>query len=908
MPSSSLPLIQRRDFLKLAGLFAATGISGQALAGRADGVVIVIDRNDSGAASDPVRWAAEQLRQAIEATGTRAEIATANPAPEAATLVLVGGAGALRERGFRPLDGDAREDRLPESEEGFRIAAGRVAETPAISVSANDPRGFVYALLELAERAGTGHGTDSLRPARAVTAAPSNQIRSVARAFCSEIEDKSWFYDREFWPRYLDALAQSRFNRFNFAFGFGYDFPSGVTGDYFQFPYPYLLDVPGYRVRVVPLDDAERERNLQTLQYIAAETAARGLQFQLGIWTHAYQWTNSPHSDHHIVGLTPETHAAYCRDALLLLLKSCPEIQGLTMRIHGESGIPEGSYPFWQTLFDALPACGRKVEIDMHAKGINQIMIDMAVKTGMPVKVSPKYSAEHQSLGYHQADIRALEIPKPGQTSKGMYSVSGGARLFTRYGYSDLFQEGRRYDVLFRLWPGTQRHLLWGDPETAAAYGRTSNFCGAVGLEICEPLTFKGREGSGHPGGRCAYKKAALNPTGGDWEKFEYTYRLWGRLLYNPDADPEGWRRMLRRPFGAGAIPVEGALANASRILPLMTTAHLPSGSNHSYWPEMYTNMRIPENGPASPYGDTPSPKVFANVSPLDPQLFSTIAEHVDDLLAARPNAKYSPAEVADWLDKFTAASAGHLAEARLKSKSAEGPEFQRMEEDVLIQNGLGSFFAAKMRSAIYFEIFRRTGNREAGRLAQAEYAKARATWASMAVRAEGVYVSDVSYGSVPIRKGHWSDRLAAIDADIAAMQAQLESATGYDNAAAVEAAGKRTVRPAATCTHTPPQAFRPGQPLALSLQARGTSGRITSILLHYRHVNHAERWQKTEMEESGGIYRVSIPRDYTDSPYPLQYYFELRDEEKAWLYPGFNTTLSNQPYFAISTRSISAA
>jgi hypothetical protein len=31
------------------------------------------------------------------------------------------------------------------------------------------------------------------------------------------------------------------------------------------------------------------------------------------------------------------------------------------------------------------------IEIDMHAKGINQIMIDMGRKTGMPIKVSAKY-------------------------------------------------------------------------------------------------------------------------------------------------------------------------------------------------------------------------------------------------------------------------------------------------------------------------------------------------------------------------------------------------------------------------------------------------------------------------------------------------------------------------------------
>ena len=44
----------------------------------------------------------------------------------------------------------------------------------------------------------------------------------------------------------------------------------------------------------VPLSVEEREKNLAMFRFIATETAARGLQFQLGIWTHAYEWTDSP--------------------------------------------------------------------------------------------------------------------------------------------------------------------------------------------------------------------------------------------------------------------------------------------------------------------------------------------------------------------------------------------------------------------------------------------------------------------------------------------------------------------------------------------------------------------------------------------------------------------------------------
>ncbi len=51
--------------------------------------------------------------------------------------------------------------------------------------------------------------------------------------------------------------------------GIGYDFLREVTDAYFLFAYPFLLNVPGYNVRAVGLPDAERDRNLETLQYIS---------------------------------------------------------------------------------------------------------------------------------------------------------------------------------------------------------------------------------------------------------------------------------------------------------------------------------------------------------------------------------------------------------------------------------------------------------------------------------------------------------------------------------------------------------------------------------------------------------------------------------------------------------------
>ncbi len=229
-----------------------------------------------------------------------------------------------------------------------------------------------------------------------------------------------------------------------------------------------------------------------------------------------------------------------------------------------------------------------------------------------------------------------------------------------------------------------------------------------------EPLTFKGREGSGKPGGRCAYADATLNPKY-DWEKFELYYRVWGRKLYDPDANAEVWRRWMRSDFGAAAIAVETAVANASRILALLTSAHLPSASNHCFWPEIYTNMPIVVGSEPSPYSDTPTPKCFGTVSPLDPRTFGTIEEHVTDILAGSSSAKYSPIEVAQWMEDCAAAASDALAEAQRKLTRAKSADFRRMEADVLIQIGLGRFFASKLRSGVLFSVFEGSEDPEAG-------------------------------------------------------------------------------------------------------------------------------------------------------------------------------------------------
>jgi hypothetical protein len=557
------------------------------------------------------------------------------------------------------------------------------------------------------------------------------------------------------------------------------------------------------------------------------------------------------------------------------------------------------------------------VEIDLHAKGIDRTIIDAALATGMPVTVSPKFWAEHMGLPYMQGAIRQLEMPPRNAGTAGFFSRSSGSRSFLRYGYGDLYAEDRRYKILHRIWPGTQRLLLWGDPEMAAGYGRVSSFCGSDGTEIYEPLFFKGRKGSGLPGGRNAYADVALKPAR-DFEKYDYTYRVWGRNLYNPDGDPDGWRRASARQFGRAAEPAELALASASRILPLVVTAHCPSAANNNYWPEMYWNMPIVNASRRNPYSDSPSPKVLGAVSPLDPEFFLGLDEFAGELLGGKPSGKYSPAWVATQLEQDAENALTELQKAKSKVGDPNNPEFRRLAADVTIQAGLGKFFAAKFRAGALYAIYQRSQYPPALEAALQTNRAARGVWAEFAGGAKGIYRDDVTFGPEYFQHGHWLDRLAAMDEDIVDMEAMLARPTGNATTAlkadpklveqAMRAAVEKPNHAALSSLaefHQPPATFKRGQPLAIVAHAPKTA----VVRLRYRRVNQAEDWQMVEMEQSGKDFHAEITAAYTDSPFPLQYHFQVRTSDSAvrnpqsaicFLYPGLQPGWQGQPYFVV--------
>jgi hypothetical protein len=190
----------------------------------------------------------------------------------------------------------------------------------------------------------------------------------------------------------------------------------------------------------------------------------------------------------------------------------------------------------------------------------------------------------------------------------------------------------------------------------------------------------------------------------------------------------------------------------------------------------------------------------------------------------------------------------------------------------------------------------------------------ARSEWAELVQQAKAPYLPDITYGPEFYQRGQWLDRLPAIDQDTTDLEKLLkESPAGTAQKVGSEvieqtmravfnksSAGKR---PLFAGLHTPPPSFQRGKPFFIVARASEVNDlkMIAGIRLRYRHVNQAEVWLSADLEQTGEDYHATIPADYTDSAFALQYYFQVRTHSgDVWLHPGLEHRWKGQPYFFI--------
>lgn len=609
---------------------------------------------------------------------------------------------AIRERKLEPRHLRLRAELDAGPPESYRISPGLI--------TGGDLRGLMYGLLEAAEQL---RQTGRLLAARGRPATP---IRGVRWFLHNRDLEQDWYYSRQYWQDFFAFLARCRFNRFNLVFAH--------QTNYLAPPYPFWLSLEEFpQIRVPGLTALEQQRNLEMLRLISETAADYGIDFTLGVWEHNVQRGMTPT----VVGLTPDNIGPYSYAALRKVLAACPAIRSIQVRTNAESGIPpERQVPFYRDhVFRALREAGRRVVLDLRAWSLASGMIEAAKASGVPLRVSAKYWAEHLGRPYQPAET------------------------FPNYSYLNLLERPRSYEFFWEVWGlGSHRILLWGDPEYVRRAAPTFALSGSVGFEIDPPLAQKGF--GNRPGKWGIFTEGRKDLVWWKWEfeRYWFFYLLWGRLTYDPKTPEATWLGEFRRRFGAAAADVLAAYKAASGVLNEIVAVHL-ADPNMYIWPEVNPGGLI---------------DAYIQVRPSDWRYVASIREAVSNRLGGVASAKQTPHETAARLRELAELIEQAVARARARAPAA-APEWQSSEPDFLVLAHLARYHAHKQVAAYELEWFYRTGEGSALKTARRELEAAAQVWSKLAAFTSGLYPAEMATG--PDDVGHWQDRLVYVRHDL---------------------------------------------------------------------------------------------------------------------------------------------
>jgi hypothetical protein len=713
---------------------------------------------------------------------------------------------------------------LPRQAEAVLIKNIWGLSTQSWLIAGGDDRGLMYALLDVAQRIGwAAPGEAPLAHVVETEEAPFVRERSLSIYTMHKAYFESRFFDEDYWRAYLDMLAADRFN--TLALLFGYE-----SSGYMAPPYPYFFDVEGFpEVRVRGWDAAQQARYLHALNRLLALCHERGLRITLGIWDHIYRGgvqqgalagDGAGDADplyERVLGLSDENLMPYSVAALAKLLRLVPNVDTLQFRMHGESGLTgEEMDRFWAQIYDVMLEHGQGVGFDARVKGFPDRLIDLALEKGVPIRLCTKYWMEQMGMPFHPTHVHPQN------------------QHDRRHSYADLLRYPRRYAFLWRLWNGgTNRVLLWGDPDYARRFAASTRLYDGDGFDVNEPLATK-MAAQDHALAPFELLQPPYRHYRWEFQRYWPFYRLFGRLGYNPDTPADVWETEFARRFGGAGATVQKALALASRILPRIVAYTYP----YNLFPTTrgWVEKERMEDLPA-----------YAQALPSDTEQFASLAEEAERRIAGGGSGKIRPQATSAWFEATAARVLELVDQAQALIDDHAGLEFAAVSADLRILAHLARYHARRIPAALHWLWFRHSGDRYELNDAIAHEEAAIGAWRDLVAAADDVYHHDLRMGRVDAGLGgHWRDELAALERGLAALRA--EGAAHVDEGLAIR--------------HVPVRRWMPGQALTVRATVTAPEGEDVGRVW-VRYATDQGDWRTAPLlDKGGGRHRATIPAE----------------------------------------------
>ena len=771
----------------------------------------------------------------------------------------------------------AGNQKLPITAESLTIWKTELKQKPAWVISGFDDRGLMYALLDVADRISwSSDPNNPLSEVAEITDSPDVTTRAISLYTMNQTYWESRFYDEAYWIRYMDLLAKNRFNSMVVIFGY-------ENGGFLAPCYPYFFNVDGYPdIRMGNVSPSDQERNLAALSRMITMAHERGIEFKIGIWDHIYRGgvqaggiskeeLAKMDKSFLVQGIEAETLSEYTKAALAKLMKVVPDIDGLQLRMHNESGLKRGEEmaEFWREVFGMLKTASPDIKIDLRAKELPESIIKEASDMELNFTVATKYWMEQMGMPFHPTHIN-----KENQHDR-------------RHGYADMLRYPRDFKIHWRMWSGgTQRILLWGDPEYVRRFAESSHLYDGEGFEINEPLATK-MEAQPHD----MEPFNLLNPGYAyydyEFERYWYFFMTFGRVAYNPNTSTQVWTNEFEKRFGKEAGPVvQEALDKASNILPRIVSACSPYGKFPTTrgWAEKQRFGNLPE---------------YAKAEGSDIQQFASFDTEAQLLIEGGETAKRLPSATRLWFMETHLELENLITSAKNKMADESNIEFVSTITDLSILSNLALYHSYRIPAAVSYQLYMRTNDPHALDDAIAYEKKAIEAWGEIVKVADNIYAPNLMMG---VREaghgnmlhhltGHWKDELRYLEEGLEELKLQrmafkqtattrsspiYKDATLSDNLALFQIEHQRIVSSPV------------GENITISTQVNAKHG-VKWVRLRYRSVNQTQDYLTLPMapNEGGELFQVTVLAEQIDPTFDFMYFIEVMDnKDNGAIYP----------------------
>lgn len=569
-----------------------------------------------------------------------------------------------------------------------------------ITIVGGDERGIIYGTLSLVEDIKNGVSPTALQPKSEKAELPFRAIKydlpwdTYRHSPALDLHYETC-RDLKYWEKFLDMMVENRLN---------------VLTLWNLHPYTYMIKSKDYP-ESCPFNDVEMKEWQSLFKGIFKMTEERGIDtylFPFNIFVspafskaHNVMMDNLEHN--HISNGLPDTSALvinYTRSCITQTLQEYPELDGMGIT-HGEymGGMPPEEREAWlhATIIEGMRGAGRKTKL------VHRIPLSANKNSGGSTSREAELITRH--IIETEADLDFIEQPIWSDMKFNWSHAHSTPKLIKVHG-------GKLYDGYFNpvpekykvTWTARNEDFLclrWGVPDFVRAHIAENHkaYMGGyfIGSETYIPAKDYFTRNTGDISWQYAFERQWL------------FYKIWGRLMYNPQTPDAVFEAEFTRKFGKNGKNLLKANALAGK-----TPLTLASSFDCIWDFTLYSEGFLARN-PKTNNVDYISVDRQISQPPLDPDYVS-VKDYVQNTLEKKvfDKSKITPPIMAERLKN----DCTHALELVKNIDVSNNKTLLYEVADVKIWANLGLYFSEKTQGAIALQMYRKQGDEKQKQLA----------------------------------------------------------------------------------------------------------------------------------------------------------------------------------------------